>query len=115
MTTKLAAETPGPLAGLRVLVVEDDYFIADEICTTLRNGGAEVLGPSPDIEHGLDVVMNDDSTAPYWTSICTARSHSISPTSCASEARHRYSPPAMTNRCCPARSATACVWRSRST
>jgi DNA-binding response OmpR family regulator len=59
MTTKLAAETPTPLAGLRVLVVEDDYFIADEICTTLRNGGAEVLGPSPDIEHGLDVVKNE--------------------------------------------------------
>jgi DNA-binding response OmpR family regulator len=59
MTTKPAAETRTPLAGLRVLVVEDDYFIADEICTTLRNGGAEVLGPAPDIEHGLDVVKNE--------------------------------------------------------
>ena len=59
MTTKLAADNSGPLAGLRVLVVEDDYFIADEICTTLRNGGAEVLGPAPDIEHGLDVVKSE--------------------------------------------------------
>jgi DNA-binding response OmpR family regulator len=59
MTTKLATENATPLAGLRVLVVEDDYFIADEICTTLRNGGAEVLGPSPDIEHGLDVVRSE--------------------------------------------------------
>ena len=58
MTTKLAIGDRAPLAGLRVLVVEDDYFIADEICTTLRNGGAEVLGPSPDIEHGLDMVKN---------------------------------------------------------
>lgn len=58
MTTKLAAEDRAALAGLRVLVVEDDYFIADEICTTLRNSGAEVLGPSPDIEHGLDVVRS---------------------------------------------------------
>ena len=55
MTTENAA----PLAGLRVLVVEDDYFIADEICTTLRNGGAEVLGPSPDLEHGLDMVRSE--------------------------------------------------------
>jgi DNA-binding response OmpR family regulator len=59
MTTKPATENSAPLAGLRVLVVEDDYFIADEICTTLRDGGAEVLGPSPDIEHGLDMVKNE--------------------------------------------------------
>ena len=59
MTTKLAIEGSAPLAGLRVLVVEDDYFIADEICTTLRNGGAEVLGPAPDLEHGLDVVKSE--------------------------------------------------------
>ena len=59
MTNKLATENTAPLAGLRVLVVEDDYFIADEICTTLRNGGAEVLGPMPDLEHGLDVVKSE--------------------------------------------------------
>lgn len=59
MTTKPAADSSGPLAGLRVLVVEDDYFIADEICTTLRAGGAEVLGPAPDIEQGLDVARNE--------------------------------------------------------
>lgn len=40
------------LDGMRVLVVEDDYFIADEICNTLRAHGAEVIGPSPDVEHG---------------------------------------------------------------
>jgi DNA-binding response OmpR family regulator len=58
MITRSAIATgePGLLAGLRVLVVEDDYFIADEICTTLRNSGAEVLGPASDIEQGLDMV-----------------------------------------------------------
>src|SRR5688500_2703610 len=59
MATKLATENTAPLAGLRVLVVEDDYFIADEICTTLRDGGAEVLGPSPDLQHGLDMVKSE--------------------------------------------------------
>jgi DNA-binding response OmpR family regulator len=59
MTTKLATENSAPLAGLRILVVEDDYFIADEICTTLRDGGAEVLGPSPDLQHGLDMVKSE--------------------------------------------------------
>jgi DNA-binding response OmpR family regulator len=59
MATKSAGDDSAPLAGLRVLVVEDDYFIADEICSTLRDGGAEVLGPSPDIEHGLDMVRSE--------------------------------------------------------
>jgi DNA-binding response OmpR family regulator len=48
-----------PLAGLRVLVVEDDYFIADEICTTLRKSGAEIVGPSPDLQHGLHLVKSE--------------------------------------------------------
>jgi len=56
MTTKATNGNAALLSGLRVLVVEDDYFIADEICSTLRNSGAEVLGPSPDIEHGRDLV-----------------------------------------------------------
>ena len=58
MTTKQTIEATTPLAGLRVLVVEDDYFIADEICTTLRNSGAEIVGPSPDLEHGLSLVKS---------------------------------------------------------
>lgn len=58
MTTMTTSEDKVPLNGLRVLVVEDDYFIADEICSTLRQHGAEIIGPSPDIEHGLDLVRN---------------------------------------------------------
>lgn len=58
MTTKATSGNKALLSGLRVLVVEDDYFIAEEMCNTLRNSGAEVLGPSPDIEHGLDMVKS---------------------------------------------------------
>lgn len=35
------------LAGKRILVVEDDYYIADEMCHDLRQQGAVVLGPAP--------------------------------------------------------------------
>ena len=56
MTAYLNRESDVPLDGLRVLVVEDDYFIADEICATLRAHGAEVVGPSPNVKHGLDLV-----------------------------------------------------------
>jgi DNA-binding response OmpR family regulator len=40
------------LAGHLVLVVEDDYFIAEEICAALREKGASVIGPAADVEHG---------------------------------------------------------------
>jgi DNA-binding response OmpR family regulator len=45
------------LAGHLVLVVEDDYFIAEEMCAVLRRRGASVIGPAPDIEHGRVLMM----------------------------------------------------------
>lgn len=38
------------LAGHVVLVIEDDYFIAEEMCSTLRRKGAIVIGPATDLE-----------------------------------------------------------------
>ena len=35
-----------PLTGRKVLVVEDDFLIADDFATTLREVGAEVIGPA---------------------------------------------------------------------
>ena len=56
-----------PLAGRRVLVVEDRYFIANEICDVLGGLGAEVVGPYPDVDGaqkgadagGLDLAVLD--------------------------------------------------------
>lgn len=47
------------LTGLRVLVIEDDYFIADEVCSTLREHGAEIVGPCPDVPSGLQLVKRE--------------------------------------------------------
>ena len=44
--------TEHELAGHLVLVVEDDYFIAEEICAALREKGASVIGPAADVDHG---------------------------------------------------------------
>ena len=33
------------LAGRRILVVEDDYYLASDACDWLRREGAEVIGP----------------------------------------------------------------------
>jgi DNA-binding response OmpR family regulator len=47
------------LNGLRVLVVEDDYFIADEICSTLRRCDAQVVGPASDLDRGLRLLGDE--------------------------------------------------------
>ncbi len=38
---------PDALAGCRVLVVEDDYFLANDMGTVLSRAGADVIGPVP--------------------------------------------------------------------
>jgi DNA-binding response OmpR family regulator len=48
-----------PLLALRVLVVEDDYFIALELCAALRECGAEVVGPARDLRSGLAAIRNE--------------------------------------------------------
>jgi DNA-binding response OmpR family regulator len=48
-----------PLEGLRVLVVEDDYFIAAEMCSALRKAGAEIVGPARDLESGLAATIDE--------------------------------------------------------
>jgi DNA-binding response OmpR family regulator len=47
------------LAGLCVLVVEDDYFIAIEMCGALRAAGADVVGPARDLETGLAAIRDE--------------------------------------------------------
>lgn len=48
-----------PLHGLCVLVVEDDYFIALELCSALRAAGADVIGPARDLETGLAALREE--------------------------------------------------------
>jgi DNA-binding response OmpR family regulator len=43
----------GPLAGKRVLVVEDEYFIASDLKRALADAEAVVIGPVADLAQGL--------------------------------------------------------------
>jgi CheY-like chemotaxis protein len=52
----LQTESPGPLAGHRVLVVEDEYFLADDIVRTLTALGARIVGPYGDLHEATSVV-----------------------------------------------------------
>jgi CheY-like chemotaxis protein len=48
--------TPNALAGRRVLLVEDDFFIADDLRYMFEKAGAEVLGPVPTVDRALDLI-----------------------------------------------------------
>ena len=47
------------LSGKKILVVEDEYYLAADIARALRAAGAEVLGPYPDAETALDVLTEE--------------------------------------------------------
>ena len=53
MATRSAAD----LAGRRVLVVEDEWFIADEIRAALERCGAGIVGPAPDVERARELAQ----------------------------------------------------------
>jgi DNA-binding response OmpR family regulator len=46
---------PEQLEGYRVLVVEDDYFVAQDLCSMLRARGASVVGPARNISVGREL------------------------------------------------------------
>lgn len=45
------------LNGSRVLVVEDEYFIAIDLVDILNDHGAEVIGPVPSLDEALEKVL----------------------------------------------------------
>jgi DNA-binding response OmpR family regulator len=44
------------LAGRRILIVEDEYFLADDLKQILNQRSAEVLGPVPTMAEALKVI-----------------------------------------------------------
>lgn len=47
------------LSGCRVLIVEDEYFLADDAAQALRDAGAEIVGPVPGLEEAMEQVEAD--------------------------------------------------------
>lgn len=48
------------LAGRRILVVEDDFFAADDLVNSLTEAGATVLGPVATVSQGLALIACSD-------------------------------------------------------
>ena len=46
------------IAGRRVLIVEDDYFLAMEMAAILKRAGAEVIGPVAQAKDALDALSH---------------------------------------------------------
>lgn len=47
------------LKGRRVLVVEDEYFLADDMARALESLGAQVVGPVPTRERALALITSE--------------------------------------------------------
>ena len=47
-----------PIAG-RILVVEDNYFVAEDLKVALERMGLEVVGPAPSVKKGISLVADD--------------------------------------------------------
>lgn len=43
-------------AGKHILIVEDEYFIADDVRHSLESAGAVVVGPAPSVEAGMSLI-----------------------------------------------------------
>ena len=50
---------PNLLFGRRVMLVEDEYFIADDLTKALQKVGAEVIGPVPAVGKALSLLASD--------------------------------------------------------
>ena len=48
------------LAGRHILVVEDDYFIANDLVATLEAAGATVVGPAASVSVALNLIEQAD-------------------------------------------------------
>jgi DNA-binding response OmpR family regulator len=48
------------LAGRRVLIVEDEFFLADDLRQILTEQGALVLGPAATLGDGLHIIESND-------------------------------------------------------
>src|SRR5260370_29853158 len=44
------------LRGLRILVVEDNFLVAEDLRELLTRRGCDVVGPAPRVEQGLSLV-----------------------------------------------------------
>lgn len=48
--------TTTSLAGRHILIVEDDFFVADDFAATFEGAGAKVVGPAASLSQALELI-----------------------------------------------------------
>jgi DNA-binding NtrC family response regulator len=61
MIGSMKADQPD-LKGFRVLLVEDEYYLADDLRRVLQECGAEIVGPVPSLAKALPLAENENLT-----------------------------------------------------
>jgi CheY-like chemotaxis protein len=59
MPLQRAAASTGALSGRRILVIEDEYFLAEDIARALEALGARVVGPIGELDEATHIVESD--------------------------------------------------------
>lgn len=70
----------GSLAGKRILVVEDEYFIASDLARAFKAEGAIVVGPVGDLARGLRLAEESLDAAVLDVNLEGAKSFEIADT-----------------------------------
>ncbi|PWV99841.1 CheY-like chemotaxis protein [Hoeflea marina] len=50
-------------SGMRVLIVEDEWIVAEDHASVLRDAGYEVVGPASTVETSLDLINSEPINA----------------------------------------------------
>jgi DNA-binding NtrC family response regulator len=56
---KAGSYSPTQLAGHSILVVEDEYFLADDVAAALGDIGAKIIGPIGDLAEAMRAVSEN--------------------------------------------------------
>src|SRR5262245_40544599 len=49
------------LAGCCILIIEDEYFLAEDICVALKELGADIVGPVADVGDAIRIVNSSQA------------------------------------------------------
>lgn len=60
MASPYGSNSPTKLDGCRVLIIEDEYFLADELEKELKFHGAKIVGPVAEIREARDRIAAGD-------------------------------------------------------
>jgi CheY-like chemotaxis protein len=56
--TAIARNAAGPFAGRSILIVEDEYFLADDLADEFVRLGADIVGPLSSVADALELLQS---------------------------------------------------------